>query len=49
MSVFAHGFKGQNESCTEQQNGSELGPREGREFDWFLGGRGELWFFAFPA
>ena len=31
--VFPHGFKGQNESCRELQNGSELGPSEG-EFDW---------------
>ena len=25
MSAFPHGFKGQNESCRELQNGSELG------------------------
>ena len=38
--MFPHGVKGQNESCRELQNGSELGPSE---FDWFLrGGGGEI-------
>ena len=27
--TFPHGFKGQNESRKEPQNGSELGPSEG--------------------
>ena len=35
--MFPHGFKGQNESCRELQNGSETGLSEG-EFDWFLRG-----------
>ena len=41
-------FKGQNGSCREQQNGSELGPSEG-EFDWFRGNilqvSGRIWLF----
>ena len=40
--AVSHGFKGQNESCTELQNGCGLGPKEkvhiAREFDRFLGG-----------
>ena len=46
--MFLHGFKGQNESCRELQNGSELGPSEGElasvgGFGRFLEGFGRSW------
>ena len=41
--VFPRGFKGQNESRRELQNGSGLGPSEGaHKFDWYVGGGGRI-------